>query len=242
MGCSLLYAPVFQAVEYSRPEFSALIFTNPHAQDIFPSVQVDSNRDIHCFLHDLPFAADMVVDGIQKYHSVNGFQGALLPFTNHRQDLVRDPADRAVRDGNAVNLLNVCFNVPCRHPLGVHGQDFLFNVLANAGLVFLQYLRLKFTLAVSGNRHLHVAETGTQSLAAVPVAAVICVLVLVVVFAVAQLVIQLRLQAGFQELGNGFLKQVLDVIHAVDVCHLQQLTDFFSTCIFFRGTVLSGHM
>ena len=92
-------------------------------------------------------------------------RGALLPFTSHRQDLVRDPADCAVRDGNAVNLLNVCFNVPCRHPLGVHGQDFLFNVLANAGLVFLQYLRLKFTLAVSGNRHLHVAETGTQSLA-----------------------------------------------------------------------------
>ena len=35
------------AVEYSRPEFSTLIFTNPHAQDIFPSVQVDSKSDIH---------------------------------------------------------------------------------------------------------------------------------------------------------------------------------------------------
>lgn len=106
----------------------------------------------------------MAVDGIQKYHGVNGFQGELLPFASHRQDLVRDPADRAVRAGNAVDLLDVCFNVPHRHPLGVHGQDFLINVLADAGLVLLQHLRFKFTLAVSGNRHLHVAETGTQSL------------------------------------------------------------------------------
>src|SRR5699024_7551000 len=79
-------------------------------------------------------------------------------------------------------------------------------------------------------------------LAAVAVTAVVCLLVLVVVFAVAQLVIQLCLQAILHEFGNGFLEQILDVIHAADVCHLQQLTDLLSTGIFFRGTILSGHM
>ena len=37
-------------------------------------------------------------------------------------------------------------------------------------------------------------------------------------------------------------EQILDVIHAADVCHLQQLTDLFPTRIFFRGAILSGHM
>ena len=78
---NILYAPVFQAVEDSCPELGALIFANPHPQDVFPAIQVDPNGDVHCFLHDLPFAADMVVDSIQKCYGVDGLQGALLPLT-----------------------------------------------------------------------------------------------------------------------------------------------------------------
>ena len=85
---NILYAPVFQAVEYSCPEFSALIFTNPHAKNVFPAIQIDSNGDVHCFLHDLSFAADLVVDGIQKNHGVDGLQGPLLPLSGDGQDLV----------------------------------------------------------------------------------------------------------------------------------------------------------
>ena len=32
--------PVFQAVEYRRPELGVLIFSNPHAQNIFPAIQI----------------------------------------------------------------------------------------------------------------------------------------------------------------------------------------------------------
>ena len=39
-----------------------------------------------------------------------------------------------------------------------------------------------------------------------------------------------------------FFEQSLDVVHAADVCHLQQLTDLLSPGLFFRGTVLSGHV
>ena len=93
---NVLYAPVFQAVEYSRPELGALIFSNPHAQDIFSAIQIDANGNIYCFLHDLPFTADMVVDGIQKHNGVDGLQRPLLPLFGNGEDLVRDPADRAV--------------------------------------------------------------------------------------------------------------------------------------------------
>ena len=77
---NILYAPVFQAIEYSCPELGALIFTYPHPQDVFSTIQVDADSDVHGFLHDLSFAADMVVDGVQEYHSVDGFQGSLLPL------------------------------------------------------------------------------------------------------------------------------------------------------------------
>ena len=134
------------------------------------------------------------------------------------------------------------FNIAGSHTLGVHGQDFLLNVLADTGLVLFQHLGFKFPLSVSGNRHIHFAKAGTQPFATVAVAAVVCVFVLIIVSAVAQLVIQLCLQAILHELGNRLFEQILDVIHAADVCHLQQLTDLFSTGIFFRCAILSGHM
>ena len=34
----------------------------------------------------------------------------------------------------------------------------------------------------------------------------------------------------------------MNVIHAADVCHLQQFADFLPPGIFFWGTILSGHM
>ena len=73
------------------------------------------------------------------------------------------------------------------------------------------------------------------------VAAVVRVLIFVVILAVAKLVIQLCLQAIFHELGNGFLEQALDILHAAYVRHIQQFSDFFPTCIFFRGAIISGH-
>ena len=128
------------------------------------------------------------------------------------------------------------------HPFGVHGQDFLLNVLTDAGLVLFQYLGLEFSLAISRDRYFHIPKAGAQRFRAVAVSAVVRVFVPVVVFAVTQLVLQLCLQAVLHELSNGLLEQILDVVHAADVCHLQQLTDFFPTGIFFRGAILSGHM
>ena len=49
-------------------------------------------------------------------------------------------------------------------------------------------------------------------------------------------------QTILHEFGNGFLEQVLDVVHAVDVRHLQQFTDLSSTGFFFRASILSRHI
>ena len=94
---NVLYIPVFQAIEYGSPKLGALVLPDPHTQNILPAVRVDAYGDVHCLLHNLPLVADMVVDGVQKYHCVDGLQRPLLPLLGDGQNLVRNPAHRAVR-------------------------------------------------------------------------------------------------------------------------------------------------
>ena len=137
--------------------------------------------------------------------------------------------------------MDMSLDIRRSHALGIHGQDLFFNVLTDAGLVLLQNLRLKFALAIPRYGYLNVTEAGAQIFAAVPVAAVVGLLVFVVVLAVSQLVIQLRIKTVLHKLGNGFLEQILDVVHAADAAHLQQLTDLGSALVFFRRAILSRH-
>ena len=148
----------------------------------------------------------------------------------------------AVRYRNPIDVLDMALNIAGGHALGVHGQDLFFNVLADAGLTLFQHLGFKFPFPVPGNRDFHVSKAGPKRLAAMTIPAVVCSLVLVVIFAVAQVLIQFCLQIVLHEFSNGLLEQVLDVIHAADVCHLQKFTDFLSTGIFFRGAVPSSHV
>ena len=104
---------------------------------------------------------------------------------------------------------------------------------ADAGLIFPQHLGVKFALAILRHRYRYIAKTGAQVFAAVPVPAVIRVLVLVVIPAVAQLIVQLGLQTVLHELRDSVFEQFLNVIHAAYIRHLQQLTNFFATCVFF---------
>ena len=108
-------------------------------------------------------------------------------------------------------------DIPCSHAFGIHGENLFLNVLAYTGLIFLEYLRLEFTLAVTRNRYLHIAVAGSKRFAAVSVAAVVGIFVSIVVPSVAQLVIQLCLKTVLHELRDSLLKQILDVIHAADV-------------------------
>ena len=92
---------------------------------------------------------------------------------------VRNTAHGRVRYLYAVDIPNVNRNIRCCHALGVHGQDLLLDVLTDAGLVFPQHLRLKFPLTIPGHGYLHIAEAGAQRFAAVPVPAVVRVLIFI---------------------------------------------------------------
>ena len=129
----------------------------------------------------------MVVDGIQKYHSIDGFQRMLLSLFG---DLVCDPADRAARDRNAVDVLDGGLDVTGGHIFGVHGQDFLLNILTDAGLILFQDLEFEFAFSIARDRYLHIPKAGAQGLAAVTVAAAVCVFIPAVILAVVKFVVQ----------------------------------------------------
>ena len=161
---NILYAPIPQTIQYGRPKLCALILADPHAQNIFATVQIKADGNVYCFLYNLPFTTNMVVDRIQKNYGIDRFQRPLLPFFRHRQDLIRDPAYRSVRHRQPVDILNMRLDVAGRHAFRIHVQDLLFDILTDAGLVLFQKLRFKFTPPVTGNRNLDLAETGPQIL------------------------------------------------------------------------------
>ena len=132
------------------------------------------------------------------------------------------------------------FNVPCGHAFGIHRKNLFLDVLADAGLVFLQELRIKFSLSVTGYSYLHIPEAGAQRFAAVSVSAVLRVFVLVVILAVAEFVIQFCIQPILHEFRYGLLEEILDVLHAADVAFLQEFPDFCSPGLLFRTAVLSA--
>ena len=92
------------------------------------------------------------------------------------------------------------------------GNENILDALADAGLIFPQHLGVKFALAIPRYRYLYIAKTGAQGFAAVPVPAVIRVLVLVVIPVVSQLIVQLGLQTVFHELRDSVLEQFLNII------------------------------
>lgn len=134
---NILCAPIPQTIQYGRPELCAFILTAPHPQNIFAAVQIKADGNVHCFLYDLPFAADMVVDRIQKNYGIDRFQRPLLPFFRHRQDFIRDSAYRSVRHRQPVDILNMRLNVAGRHAFRIHGQDLLFHILTDASILHL---------------------------------------------------------------------------------------------------------
>ena len=66
------------------------------SSDALPTVQIDANGNVNGLLHDLPLAADVVVNSIQEHHRIDGLQRPLLPLFGDGKDLVRDPAYGAV--------------------------------------------------------------------------------------------------------------------------------------------------
>ena len=113
------------------------------------------------------------------------------------------------------------FNIARRHSLRIHGQNLFLDILTDAGLTFFYQLRLEFSFSVSGNIYFYISETGSQRFLAVSVAAVIRLFVPIVVLAVSKFFIKFCIEPGFHKFRNGFLEQILDILHTAHIACLQ---------------------
>jgi len=71
---------VFQPVQYRKPEFGALVFSDPHSKHFSGSFHVYPYCYVYCLLYDLAFAADMEVDGIHEDYRIDALKRPALPF------------------------------------------------------------------------------------------------------------------------------------------------------------------
>ena len=92
----IINASVTQAIKYTCPELSALIFAYTHTENVLPAVQINSYGDVDSLLDDLSFAADMVVNGVKKYDCIDAFKRPLLPFFCYRENLVCNTTDGSI--------------------------------------------------------------------------------------------------------------------------------------------------
>ena len=104
------------------------------------------------------------MDSIQKYYRVDALPRPLQPFVCDGQNLIRYPAYGCVRVLQAEYIPEMRLNIPCDHPLGIHGQNLFLDVLTDALLVLFQKLRLELSLAIPGDRYVHLAEARAQRL------------------------------------------------------------------------------
>lgn len=51
------------------------------------------------------------------------------------QNFIGDAADSTIADVKTVNFTDMVFYAGCGHALGIHGDDFLFDVAGKRGLV-----------------------------------------------------------------------------------------------------------
>ena len=68
---NVLYTAISQAVEHICPVLGALVFAYPHTQNVLLAVQIDTNGNVNCLFNDLSLAADVEVDGVQKYNRID---------------------------------------------------------------------------------------------------------------------------------------------------------------------------
>lgn len=75
---SLINSTCFEFIQHIQPEFTALIFSNPDAENIFLSVEIDTQNYI-CSLRDiLIILLDFIMNYIYKYVRIYNFKRSVL--------------------------------------------------------------------------------------------------------------------------------------------------------------------
>ena len=142
-------APAFEIIQHVQPKFAALMLSDPHAQNVLPTVHSDAQNYIGRLGHITVILLDLVVDGVHEDEGIDGLQGPILPGVDLWHDFFTDLAHQFRRNLHVVQALDLLGNVPLAHAAGVQGQDLVLHALG-VPVVFADDLRFVIALPVSG--------------------------------------------------------------------------------------------
>lgn len=74
----ILISTGFEFIQHIQPEFTALVFANPYAENIFPPVKIDAQNYICRFRDILMIFLDLVMNCIHKYKRIHCFKRSVL--------------------------------------------------------------------------------------------------------------------------------------------------------------------
>jgi transposase InsO family protein len=141
---------------------SVAAVAGPQPEDIALASARDSDRDIDGSVGDLPIT-DLDEDRIDEHHRIPRLQRAIAPLGHLTDYLVGDPGDGVLGDGGAVDIGEVRSALSRRQSLCRQVQYDLIDT-AQATLTFLDDLRFKRTIRVTGHFNFHWPDLGEHCL------------------------------------------------------------------------------
>lgn len=109
----------FELVQHIQPKFTALIFANPYAENIFLPVKIDAQNYIRSLRDILMIFLDLVMNCIHKHKRIYSFKRSILPCSHIGHNLLADFADKLGRDFYIIQIFDLFGNITLAHSTGI---------------------------------------------------------------------------------------------------------------------------
>ncbi len=109
-----------ELIQHIQPKFTALIFANPYAENIFLTVKIDAQNYIRSLRDILMIFLDLVMNCIHKQHKrIYTFKRAVFPCSNVRYNLLAYLADKLGRNFYIIQIFDLFGNITLAHSAGI---------------------------------------------------------------------------------------------------------------------------
>ena len=109
----------FELVQHIQPKFTALIFANPYSENIFLTVEIDTQNYIRSLRDILMILLDFVMDCIHKNKRKYSFKRSILPCSHIGHNLLTYLADKLGGDFYIIQIFDLFGTITLAHSAGI---------------------------------------------------------------------------------------------------------------------------
>ena len=120
---------LLEVVEDLHPELGALVGLKPHPENLTITVHRDRHREVARFALNTPAVADLQHQSVQEDDWIDVLERPGLPGPSVVHDRVGHLADQVTADLDAVDLLQVRLDIPCRQTPAIEREDLVVDPL-----------------------------------------------------------------------------------------------------------------